>query len=378
MDREEFDQRVNRHYEKAQEYVECLASARTTFHCMAQAYEEAVQTIIASGALTVNQAGNIQAGWYDFDGQDPKQFSAMGARGVGLAGGAASIAAALGAPAAAWTLVGSFGTASTGAAIGGLSGAAASSATAAWFGGGSLAVGGLGMAAAPFVLTGIGAVAGVAVLGAAVTIARSRNNRNQQDIDDTGRKMDIAEERMEAIQKWVSKHQGEAARITKRLIKTTAILEYLHGQNNSSSPSKSGKPCHDNSNSRDCVANIGKAFREAEKLVPKVAQGLPHERLYLKRPSVVTSIKSIHADPNSLHIVWEDPDDGESEISGYGVEYNRDGFLRDGESEKEFTDKSEITLEGLRLRSEYEFTITARNSIGWGEESEEFKAQTTG
>ena len=157
MDREEFDERVNRHYEKAQEYVECLASARTTFHSMAHAYEEAIQTLIKVGALGVNQSGNIIAGWYNFGGQDPQRVSQQAAqRGVGLAGGAASIAAALGAPAAAWTLVGTFGTASTGAAIGGLSGAAASGATAAWFGGGSLAVGGLGMAAAPFALTGIG------------------------------------------------------------------------------------------------------------------------------------------------------------------------------------------------------------------------------
>ena len=367
MDREAFDERVNRHYEKAQEYVECLASARTTFHSAAQAYEEAIQALIASGALIVNQSGNIEPGWYDFDGQDSQRVSQQAAqRGVGLAGGAASIAAALGAPVAAWTLVGAFGTASTGAAIGGLSGAAATSATAAWFGGGSLAVGGLGMAAAPFVLTGIGAVAGLAVLGAAVTITRGVNRNRQEKMDDAVRKMDVSEERMEANQKWVSKHQDEAARITKKLIKTTAILEYLHGQANSSV------------SSNDCVTNIGEALREAENLVQEMEEGLPYDRLYLGRPSAVTSIKSIHAEPDSLHIVWKDPDDGESEIDRYRVEYNRDGFLRDGESEKECTDKPEITLEGLRPRSEYEFTITARNPIGWGEESEEFKAQTQG
>ena len=368
MDREEFDKRVNRHYEKAQEYVECLAGARATFHSTAQAYEEAIQALIKVGALGVSQSGNIVAGWYNFGGQDPERFSAPGAKGVGLAGGAASIAAALGAPVAAWTLVGAFGTASTGAAIGGLSGAAATSATAAWFGGGSLAVGGLGMAAAPFVLTGIGAIAGLAVLGAAVTITRGVNRNRQEKIDDAVRKMDVAEERMEANQKWVSKHQDEAARITKKLIKTTAILEYLHGQGNSSS----------SSNSSDCVTNIGEALRESENLVQEMEEGLPYGILYLGRPSAVTSIKSIHAEPNSLYIVWDDPDDGESEINRYCVEYNRDGFLRDGKSKKKFTDEPEITLEKLSPRTDYEFTITARNPIGWGEESEEFKAQTTG
>lgn len=52
----------------------------------------------------------------------------------------------------AWLSVGAFGTASTGAAISGLSGAAASNATLAWFGFGSLASGGLGMAGGQAIL----------------------------------------------------------------------------------------------------------------------------------------------------------------------------------------------------------------------------------
>jgi hypothetical protein len=53
------------------------------------------------------------------------------------------------------SLVGLFGTASTGAAISGLSGAAAWNATLAWLGGGSLAAGGGGMALGTIVLGGI-------------------------------------------------------------------------------------------------------------------------------------------------------------------------------------------------------------------------------
>ena len=56
---------------------------------------------------------------------------------------------------AAYGSVGSLGTASTGTAIAGLSGAAATNATLAWLGGGSLAVGGLGMAGGTAVLGGI-------------------------------------------------------------------------------------------------------------------------------------------------------------------------------------------------------------------------------
>ncbi len=71
--------------------------------------------------------------------------------GAGVMGGATL---ALGA----WGLAGTLGTASTGTAIGTLSGAAATNATLAWLGGGAASAGGLGMAG------------GVAVLGGAVLI----------------------------------------------------------------------------------------------------------------------------------------------------------------------------------------------------------------
>ncbi|AVI91336.1 hypothetical protein CW753_18200 [Klebsiella pneumoniae] len=45
----------------------------------------------------------------------------------------------------AWALVSAIGTASTGTAIGTLSGVAATNATLAWFGGGAVAAGGAGM-----------------------------------------------------------------------------------------------------------------------------------------------------------------------------------------------------------------------------------------
>ncbi len=400
MDREAFDKRVDQHYEKVQQYIECLTSARTIFHGTAQAYEEAINALIKSGAIRINKSGNIVAGWYNFGGQYHERFSTDDKKRVGLAGGVTSIGAALGAPFAAWTLVGAFGTASTGAAISGLSGAAASGATAAWFGGGSLATGGLGMAAAPFVLTGIGAVAGLAVLGAAVTITRVVNrNRSQKEMDDAVRKMDIAERRMEANCKWISKHRDDASQITKHLIKTTAILEYFHELNNLSSyvkedkqgqdrvfigvienepvkscSSEKDKSCHAKHDHCDCVPNIEGALSEAVKLVQKVDEGLPYERIYLERPSAVTHSR-VYSERRRLHIEWDDPDKGESEIYRYRVKYNKDGIF--SESNKKLTDKSEITLKGLNRSSGYEYTISARNPIGWGEESEEFKANTT-
>lgn len=71
--------------------------------------------------------------------------------GVGsIAGGTMAVGA--------WSLVTLFGSASTGTAIAGLSGAAATNATLAWFGGGALAAGGTGIAGGMTVLGGIVAI----------------------------------------------------------------------------------------------------------------------------------------------------------------------------------------------------------------------------
>ncbi|MET3696920.1 hypothetical protein SAMN05877753_101504 [Bacillus oleivorans] len=65
----------------------------------------------------------------------------------------------------AWALVSTFGTASTGTAIAGLSGAAATNATLAWFGGGATAVGGGGMAAGSAVIGGLVVIPALALTG---------------------------------------------------------------------------------------------------------------------------------------------------------------------------------------------------------------------
>lgn len=82
--------------------------------------------------------------------------------------GALGAAAAMGTPALVTSAVTAFATASTGTAISSLSGIAATNATLAWLGGGSIAAGGGGMAAGATVLTSItaGATASVGLLAA--------------------------------------------------------------------------------------------------------------------------------------------------------------------------------------------------------------------
>jgi hypothetical protein len=95
-----------------------------------------------------------------------KEYKAAALEAQKLAGGVGRIAAgAAGGYGAATSLATSVGVASTGTAITGLSGAAATNATLAWLGGGSLAAGGGGMALGSLVLGGITLGPALAVAG---------------------------------------------------------------------------------------------------------------------------------------------------------------------------------------------------------------------
>jgi len=95
-----------------------------------------------------------------------KEYKTAALEAQKLAGGVGKMAAgAAGGYGAATSLATSVGVASTGTAITGLSGAAATNATLAWLGGGSLAAGGGGMALGSLVLGGITLAPALAVAG---------------------------------------------------------------------------------------------------------------------------------------------------------------------------------------------------------------------
>ncbi|PSB03282.1 hypothetical protein [Merismopedia glauca] len=95
-------------------------------------------------------------GLEDISPQQLKEYKSQALEAQELvSGGLKAIGTAYGVGQSTIGLVGLFGTASTGTAIGGLSGAAAWNATLAWLGGGSLAAGGGGMALGTLVLGGI-------------------------------------------------------------------------------------------------------------------------------------------------------------------------------------------------------------------------------
>ncbi|WDM16546.1 hypothetical protein J3S85_36705 [Streptomyces lavenduligriseus] len=147
-----------------------------------------------------------------------------------LAGGAL---AGSGAGAGTFLAVGAFATASTGTAISGLSGAAATSATLAWLGGGSLAAGGGGMAAGTTVLSAIVAAPVVLSLAAVVEWQSRRARRGQremaQDLERAEAEMREAEEAASALYER-SKETRRVLRdlrfvLVKRLPSFTALVE---------------------------------------------------------------------------------------------------------------------------------------------------------
>ena len=124
--------------------------------------------------------------------------------------GAAGVATAAGV----YSLVGALGTASTGTAIGALSGAAAKSATLAWLGGGSVAAGGGGVAAGTMVLGGL--VVGPALLVAGF-FASSKAEKVETEVEKKIAEMDVAEAKMEqqlAVLKMVLRRVDEVHEAT--------------------------------------------------------------------------------------------------------------------------------------------------------------------
>lgn len=115
--------------------------------------------------------------------------------GGGVAGAAAGGAAAY----ATFTAASMFGTASTGAAIAGLSGVAATDATLAFLGGGALTAGGAGVAGGTMLLVGIVAAPAAILAAAGLAFVAYRISKKREE--ELRRKVDAAEAEIEATRK---------------------------------------------------------------------------------------------------------------------------------------------------------------------------------
>ena len=344
------------HQKAAESYFEVRMTAYAAFQNLVEADEEARKTLIDTGALAVDKTGNIEAGWYKGgEGYEDQTVQGVGNSEVWAGGGATAAIGAIGVPAAAWTAVAAFGTASTGAAIGGLSGAAATSATAAWFGGGAVSAGGLGVVAAPFVLSGIGIVAGVGILGVAALVSHTRNSRKEQDMVDANKVMKEAMKRMNANGSVLKELSDSANQTSNKLIRATGVLLV--------------------NKDHEAVESIGEALFQASQLYPKLQEPLPYSRLYVGKPSSVESVTSITTTSTSVTMHWKDPDEGSSEIDCYRILYSEGYWGGDRNLGRPAYDPT-FTHDALKPDTKYTYKIIPLNRIGQGDVKRTFDART--
>ena len=144
---------TRRYKEKIDANVSAIGAALTAVHPVLTKCERVLKTSVSDrGSIkfshTVETISNVEQFQTDYN-------AAIGIGAGTVAGGSLAVGS--------WALVGALGSASTGAAISGLSGVAATNATLAWFGGGALAAGGAGVSGGMAVLGGIVAVPLVAI-----------------------------------------------------------------------------------------------------------------------------------------------------------------------------------------------------------------------
>jgi hypothetical protein len=218
-------------------------------------YLSARDAIINSQALRVDENGNIGYGWYgpfdsthaDNDGPNMQQ-SAIGS--------APAFVAAIGTPAAVWTLAGALGTAGTGVAISSLSGAAAGAATAAWIGrAATLGLG--GMTAGRFAL-GPSALASLPVQAAiGAKIAGNRERKAIANYDAAVQEMDRRETIAARCTPYLQEYRPSARQMTTTMARHTHQLE---------TSDVGGQPA------QDAVTRLAVDMEQAESLIRKFAE----------------------------------------------------------------------------------------------------------
>jgi transcriptional regulator with XRE-family HTH domain len=145
----------------------------------------------ADGAATANSTGGYDA---EIRGlREQTRIGVLQTVSQTAAGAIAGAGVGAGTAAGVFAVVSATATASTGTAIASLSGAAASSATLAWLGGGSLAAGGMGIAGGTAVLTGVVALPALLALGG-VLVWKGRKFRKEAE------KLDAAQQALREMQ----------------------------------------------------------------------------------------------------------------------------------------------------------------------------------
>ena len=222
----EHESRVAKHNSTIRQFNNFMDWTCGNFQQLADAWDESKDTLIESGALTVDDQGALAYGWYQPMEESLEESKSDPDFVTAAVGSVPGFATFIGAPFAAWTLIGVFGVASTGTAIGGLSGAAATAATAAWLGrAGLTGVAGLGMRAAPAALGGIAFAVTLpiqAIVGA--NIAGHRERKAIELFDESSHIMREYESILQRHKRTFDELQGHARPLATKMVRDSARL----------------------------------------------------------------------------------------------------------------------------------------------------------
>lgn len=215
--------RLQRHQASVTTYNQAQDQTRSGEETMDGHFAAAQEVLLTKGALVTDADHNITYGWYR------PQDSASGAENDpqyarSAIGSIPAFGLGIGTPAAIWTVVGIYGTAATGVAIGTLTGAAAGAATAAWIGrAATLGLG--GMTAGRVALGPIGIAASLLTLPIGAAIAGSKERNYIKQADQAERKMDELESILERCRSRLIPLQSRMAVISADLQRHTSQLE---------------------------------------------------------------------------------------------------------------------------------------------------------
>lgn len=198
-----------RHRRKKRELEEAREETNARFEALGQLKKDIflnqIQHVITTLRKLKDAGSKLQGFESTFTIEEVKRLEKMVALSLELDSGMVSgaVGGAL-AGMGAYGSVGLLATASTGTAIGSLSGAAATNATLAWLGGGSLATGGFGMAGGMLALGGIVAGPALAIggfmLASKAEEAMTQAREYRAEVDEAVEKMELIEEGLKGLQ----------------------------------------------------------------------------------------------------------------------------------------------------------------------------------
>jgi hypothetical protein len=232
------------------------------------------------------------------------------------------------------------------------------------------------MAAAPFVLTGIGAVVGLPIYLTAGAIGAGKKERDViASIAEKEKILQRAEDIIERENQRLESLGQRADPVTHRLIGGIEILQQIIRTNRDANWVRRVTQSKFHSAEKNkAVTDLWEAIQDAERLIQESKPPTNSRKLYLEKPGQVLTVKAIAADSRSIEVTWQDPDDGESEITHYQLWVRK--RLWSAKWELGTTTDTKFQHDSLEPDTTYYYVVAAINEIGTGKASDEISCKT--